>query len=1157
MRNTSERGLKELVKGALRGMPALPAWVHRLGYYGLALLFVAAAAMLRWELRDVLSPTPTLVFYLAWVGAAAFGGLGPGLLATVASWLCIDFLFDPTPGLVGFADPTSIARLWVLLAGGLVVSVVGEKMRRTRIREREQEEALRESEERYHRFFDDDVAGDYISTPEGRILLCNPAFAEMFGFSSAQEAVGTSILDLYPDPGEREALLERLKQERKIGRFGVWRKRRDGELIHIVENLVGHFNNQSQLYEIKGYLLEDTERKRAEEALRKSEEKYRTLFDSIDQGFCIIEMVFDADGRPTDYRFLEVNPAFEKQTGLHEAKGKSMRTLAPDHEAHWFEIYGKIALTGEPARFVNEAKALHRWYDVYAFRADGPEDRKVAILFNDITARRQAEEAAAESRKRYQGFVEKINDWVWEIDADGVYTYSSPRALGLLGYPPEEIVGKTPFDFMPPAEAERVSNAFRPIWLERKPLERLENMLMRKDGSLVTVETSGMPVFAEDGAFLGYTGVDRDVTARKRAEEALRASQSMLQSVMENVPQGIFWKDRHSTYLGCNKVFAQAAGLESAGDIIGKTDYDLPWSPEQTASFREYDRRIMENDAPEYHIIEQQREVDGKLAWLETNKVPLHDAQGNVIGILGTYEDITERKQAEDALRESEEKFRLLAETSPAAILIYQDDKYVYANPAVESISGYRRAELLPQAPGDIVHPDYRQQVKQMVSRRAQGEGPPVHYELKILTKDGQERWMDSTTVSITYGGKPAGLVVAFDITERKRAEEALRELNATLEDTVAQRTAEVKHRAGQLQKLALEMSEAEDRERRRLAEILHDDLQQVLAAAKFHLGLMKSRAKYDASLQATAAQIDHMLKDAIEKSRSLSHELSPAVSHHGDLVETLGWLAGQIRAKHGLLVHVRAHAPVHLQSDALKAFLYKAAQELLFNVIKHARVTEARIRVRRLGRCVCLSVSDRGRGFDPQELGETAGFGLLSIRERIELLGGRMKIKSAKGKGSTFFIVVPDGETAGTGSEVDARSSGRAEEAGHAADEDSGRLRVLLADDHKIVRQGLASLLDEMPGIEVVGEASNGREAVDLASRLRPDVVIMDVAMPMMSGDEATRRIKRLVPDTRVIALSMFEDAETAERMLTAGAEAYVLKTAPSEELSAAIRGN
>jgi CheY-like chemotaxis protein len=347
-------------------------------------------------------------------------------------------------------------------------------------------------------------------------------------------------------------------------------------------------------------------------------------------------------------------------------------------------------------------------------------------------------------------------------------------------------------------------------------------------------------------------------------------------------------------------------------------------------------------------------------------------------------------------------------------------------------------------------------------------------------------------------------------------------------------------------------MSEAEERERRRMAEILHDDLQQVLAAAKFQVGLMRSRAKYDAALQATAAETDHMLKEAIEKSRSLSHELSPTVMHHADFAETLRWLAGQVQAKHGLVVHVQAAGDVHLQSEALKGLLYRAAQELLFNVVKHARVKEARIRVRQYRHWVCLAVSDRGRGFDPQELRETAGFGLLSIQERIGLLGGRMKIKSAKGTGSTFLIIAPNGEIVAPGAKTTARPTGRAQ----AAEEGEGRLRVLLADDHEIVREGLRSLLSDEHDVEVVGEAANGREAVDLASQLKPDVIIMDVSMPLIEGAAATRQIKACLPRARVIALSMHDQVEKIDAMYRAGAEDYVLKTAPSEELLAAIRG-
>ena len=137
--------------------------------------------------------------------------------------------------------------------------------------------------------------------------------------------------------------------------------------------------------------------------VRENEERYRTLFSSMDEGFCVIEMIFDEHDKPVDYRFLEVNPTFGKQTGLLEATGKRMRELVPDLEEHWFEMYGKVALTGESIRFVNEAKPMEgRWFDVYACRVGGPESRKVAIVFDDITRRKQSEEALRQSHVQLQ-----------------------------------------------------------------------------------------------------------------------------------------------------------------------------------------------------------------------------------------------------------------------------------------------------------------------------------------------------------------------------------------------------------------------------------------------------------------------------------------------------------------------------------------------------------------------------------------------------------------------------------------------------------------------------------------------------------------------------------------------------------------------------------
>jgi PAS domain S-box-containing protein len=144
------------------------------------------------------------------------------------------------------------------------------------------------------------------------------------------------------------------------------------------------------------------ERKRAETELRESEQNYRMLFESIDEGFCTIEVLFDQNEKPVDYRFLQISPSFERQTGIKNAAGRRMREIAPRHEEHWFEIYGRIALTGEPMRFENEAKQLGRWYDVYAFRVEDPRRRRVGILFNDITERKRAEAEARDSERRYR-----------------------------------------------------------------------------------------------------------------------------------------------------------------------------------------------------------------------------------------------------------------------------------------------------------------------------------------------------------------------------------------------------------------------------------------------------------------------------------------------------------------------------------------------------------------------------------------------------------------------------------------------------------------------------------------------------------------------------------------------------------------------------------
>ncbi len=368
--------------------------------------------------------------------------------------------------------------------------------------------------------------------------------------------------------------------------------------------------------------------------------------------------------------------------------------------------------------------------------------------------------------------------------------------------------------------------------------------------------------------------------------------------------------------------------------------------------------------------------------------------------------------------------------------------------------------------------------------------------------------------------------------------------------------------RTRQLQRLALQLTEAEERERDRLAGLLHDDLQQILAGANFHLEHFPQRIR-KAGVESAVREVSALLKQAIEKSRCLSHDLSPPTLKQHGLVTALHWLADRMRQMHGLRVEVHARADAEPAGMSLKMFLFRSAQECLFNTVKHAGTDEARLELVPSVEGVRLCIRDEGAGFDPEEIAgidEPAGFGLFSIRERALLLGGRFEIQSTPGRGSLFTLIMPldhsgpglDASAPGETSVVSPESEAMHETTPPALPV----LRVALVDDHRVMRSGLKALLDDQKGIDVVAEAEDGEEALEMADRIHPDVILMDVAMPGIGGMEATRRIKARHPEIRIIGLSMFDDPETAIRMREAGAEQYLSKTGSGETLLQAVMG-
>ena len=768
----------------------------------------------------------------------------------------------------------------------------------------------------------------------------------------------------------------------------------------------------------------------------------------------------------------------------------------------------------------------------------------------DITARKQAEDRLRAGEAEFRAAFEQSAVGMGQACAKtGRIIRANAKFCELTGYSAEELAEMTPADLNFAEDRDADAKAIGQLLRGEVAFYEAEKRCVRKDGGIIWIHVNATLLRDADGRPERTMAVIQDITERKEAIEALRASEEFSRTILQSSPDCVKVLDGEGRLQFMNTNGMCAMEIDDFAPFLNQPWWNL-WGAENTETIKNAVATALQSGTAHFQALCPT--AKGTIKWWDV--VVGLVAGSNPKRIVSISRDITERQQAEEKLRASEERFR--AAVSAVSGIVWTNNaegEMAGEQPVWGAFTGQRKEDYQGYGWSRAVHPEDAQPTIEAWNL-AVAEKRTFEFEHRVRRHDGQWRVCSIRAVPVldSKGRIREWVGVHTDITKRKQMEQELQMNNLHLEARVMDRTARLRSLAG-------ELTQAEERERRRIAHILHDELQQLLVGATVHLEIMRKQKDPRSRLEALR-RVEQLIQESNDVARGLSHELSPVALQHGNLAGALKWLAGWMDQNHRLTVRVEAEAVAASVEDSVKVLLFQSVRELLFNVVKHAGVKRAQVRMTetREGQLEIL-VSDLGKGFDAARTttgGETsAGLGLFSIRERLHLLGGRMEVQSASGRGSRFRLLAPLQKPAPSNAAPKPplpapRAKARPSAARIARRISQSLIRVVLADDHKVMRDGLAALLAHQSEIEVVGVASDGKDAIKQARKLQPDLVVMDINMPRMDGIQATREITATWPGIKVIGLTMHADARRHEAMLDAGAVNCLSKSSLSRDL-------
>jgi PAS domain S-box-containing protein len=857
------------------------------------------------------------------------------------------------------------------------------------------ERTLRDSEEKYRTLVNNALVGIYKTNLKGDFLFVNEALARIMEFDSPEEMMSESVPKRYKDPKDREVLIGKLRGNNNVENFEVDLLTKTGETRNII--LSAALKGDT----ISGMIMDITERKKAEEALRESEGKLNAMLQSIADHMSMMD---------NNLNIIWANDIAKKIFGddivgkkCYEAYHKRKEPCEP-YPCLTLKAFQDGKVHGHETQVMDKNGNIIYFHCTANVALKDKEGKPIAVIeiSRDITERKKAEEMLRQSEERYRKQFEEAIDAIFLADlGTGIIVDCNIAASKLVEREKSEIIGKHQ-NFLHPAGdiKDGFSKTFK-SHMTGESSELIEDRVITKSGQIKDVAIRASKITIEGKQVM--QGMFRDTTDRKRAEEALRTSEAQLSNALKVARMGHWEYDVAKDLFTFNDYFYaifRTTAEEIGGYTMSSAEYANRFChPDDVSVVSVEIRKAIETTDPNYSRQLEHRIIyaDGETGYIAVRFFIVKDDKGRTVKTYGANQDITERKKAEKALKESRNRLLSIFRTAPVGIgVVSSPDRIIMdVNDQICTMLGYYESQLLGKSK-KILYKTVKEfnHVVTKLNKQIDEYGIGT-VETKWKRKNGRIVDVILRSSPIDCADLSKGITfTALDITEQKQIKEKL----------------EISHR--QLRALASRISEVEETEKRRLAHELHDQVGQNLTALGINLNTLPTFVSSGEAekIKDCITDTQKILNETTQSIRSVMADLRPSVLDDYGLVAAVRWYSQRFFERTGILVKITGEDLQPRLSGLLETTLYRITQEALTNVSKHAGANKININISEAKGNVTLAITDDGKGFKPATVykkKKKTVWGLLTMRERAEAMGGKFDVQSSLGKGTTIIVEI------------------------------------------------------------------------------------------------------------------------------------------------------